>query len=72
MATKKQSRKHDRKAASLDKEIEKFGGADPSRLAGMSRAGAGRAQAEMAASRRKAATGKGAAARRRVLKGRTG
>lgn len=56
----------------LEKEVEAYGGADPSRLGGEARGSSARAEKEMAASRRKARQGKGAKARRRVLKGRTG
>lgn len=65
MATKKGSKK-------LGREVEKYGGADPSRLGGKARASSRRVREEETASRRKARKGKGAAARRRVLKGRTG
>ena len=65
MATKKGSRK-------LDQEVEKYGGADPSRLGGQARGSSGRVREEETASRRKARKGQGARARRRVLKGRTG
>lgn len=61
-----------RGSRTLDEEVERLGGADPSRLGGRARGARRAVRKEEAASRRKAKTGKGAAARRRVLKGRTG